>query len=258
MHLIESNDNKHFKELKKLKEKKYRKQFSLYIIEGLRFVEEAVKAEAEIDEIIIDEAKLERFQDICLKVNDDKITLLKSSLFNQLSSTENPQGIIAVIKTGFNDNNYKGSFYVLLDKLQDPGNVGTIIRTAHAAAVDGIIVRDGTVDIYNDKTLRSTMGSIFYTNIIEDKNLEVIQKFKEDGFKLLASSLDTDFNYYEVDLSDKIILVVGNEGNGVSDEVYELCDLKAKIPMPGNAESLNASVAASIMIYEKVRQNLMK
>ncbi|GFP76767.1 TrmH family RNA methyltransferase [Clostridium fungisolvens] len=258
MHLIESNDNKHFKELKKLKEKKYRKQLGLYIIEGLRFVEEAVKADAAIDEIIIDEAKQERFEDICLKVNDDKITLLKSSLFNQLSGTENSQGIIAVIKIGCSENNYKGSFYVLLDKLQDPGNVGTIIRTAHAAAVDGIIVRDGTVDIYNDKTLRSTMGSIFYTNIIEDKNLEVVQKFKEDGFKLLASSLDTDFNYYEVDLSDKIILVVGNEGNGVSDEIYKLCDLKAKIPMPGNAESLNASVAASIMIYEKVRQNLCK
>ncbi|GFZ30530.1 RNA methyltransferase [Clostridium zeae] len=258
MHLIESNDNKHFKELKKLKEKKYRKQLGLYIIEGLRFVEEAVKANAVIDEIIIDEAKQEKFEDIYLKVSDDKITLLKSSLFNQLSSTENPQGIIAVIKTGSSENNYKGSFYVLLDKLQDPGNVGAIIRTAHAAAVDGIIVRDGTVDIYNDKTLRSTMGSIFHTNIIEDKNLEVVQKFKEDGFKLLASSLDTDFNYYEVDLSDKIILVVGNEGNGVSDEIYQLCDLKAKIPMPGNAESLNASVAASIMIYEKVRQNLIK
>ncbi|QAA32001.1 TrmH family RNA methyltransferase [Clostridium manihotivorum] len=258
MHLIESTDNKHFKEIKKLKEKKYRKQFGVYIIEGLRFVEEAMKADAEIEELIIDESKQSRFEAVYERIDDSKITLLKPSLFNQVCNTENSQGIMAVVKMSNCGNNIDGSFYVLLDKLQDPGNVGTIIRTAHAAAVDGIIIREGTVDIYNDKTLRSTMGSIFYTNIIEDKNLEVINQFKEKGFKLLASSLDTDFNYYEVDLNGKIILVVGNEGNGVSEEIYELCDLKAKIPMPGNAESLNASVAASIMIYEKVRQNLSK
>ena len=132
--------------------------------------------------------------------------------------------------------------------------MGTIIRTAHAAGSLGVIVTKGSVDIYNDKTLRSTMGSIFNIPIIEDEDLSTIEELKEKGFKVVVSSLDTENNFYDIDLTKKSIISVGNEGNGISDEVYSISDEKVKIPMPGGAESLNAGVAASIMIYEAVRQ----
>ena len=143
---------------------------------------------------------------------------------------------------------------MLADKIQDPGNMGTIIRTAHAAGALGVILTKGTVDIYNEKTLRATMGSIFKIPVIYDNDLSLVQKLRDSGFKLVTSSLDTDKNFYDIDLREKIIISVGNEGNGISDEIYDLCDLKVKIPMPGGAESLNVAVAASIMMYEVVRQ----
>ena len=110
----------------------------------------------------------------------------------------------------------KQGFYVLADKVQDPGNMGTIIRTAHAAGALGIIITKGTVDIYNEKTLRSTMGSIFHVPVIEDENLEQLRFLRSNGFKLVVSSLDTENNFFDVDLKNKSIIAVGNEGNGIS------------------------------------------
>jgi len=183
-----------------------------------------------------------------------KVYSITDSLFKSICDTENPQGIIAVVKNKPVEIKYDHGFYMLADKVQDPGNMGTIIRTAHAAGALGVIITKGTVDIYNEKTLRSTMGSIFKIPVIEDKDLSLVQKLRNGGFKLVTSSLDTDKNFYDIDLKEKVIISVGNEGNGISDEVYELSDLKIKIPMPGGAESLNAAVAASIMMYEVVRQ----
>lgn len=260
MLIIESKENNFFKELKKLKEKKYRTKEGKYIIEGFRFVQEALKADADVQSIIISEEtknKLQEYIDGKL-INDKKVYILKTSLFNTLCSTENPQGILAVLGMNKNLHYKEGQFYILVDKVQDPGNMGTIIRTAHAAGVDGVIVTKGTVDIYNDKTLRSTMGSIFYIPVIEDDDLTFTTNLIRNGFKVVVSSLQADKSFFEADLSGKVIITVGNEGNGVSEEVYNLGDIKVKIPMPGNAESLNVSTAASIMIFEKVRQNLVK
>ena len=150
----------------------------------------------------------------------------------------------------------KGDFYLLCDKVQDPGNLGTIIRTAHAAGASGIILTKGTVDIYNDKTIRSTMGSVFYLPIIYDNDLSFLKKLKEDGFSLVTTSLQESKNFFEEDLRVKVILGVGNEGNGISDEIFAMSDKKVKIPMPGGAESLNVAVASSIILFEKVRQGM--
>ena len=144
---------------------------------------------------------------------------------------------------------------ILIDKVQDPGNMGTIIRTAHAVGASSIIITKGTVDIYNDKVLRSSMGSIFYIPIIEDYNLDLVKKLKNQGYRLLVSSLQGENNFFEEDLKGKVIIAVGNEGNGVSDEVYNISDVKVKIPMPGNSESLNVAIATSVMMYEKLRQD---
>ena len=150
----------------------------------------------------------------------------------------------------------EGKFYLLCDKVQDPGNLGTIIRTAHAAGVDGIILTKGTVDVYNEKTIRSTMGSLFHIPVVyDDGDLSIVRALINKGFSLLSTSLEGDKNFFEEDLTGNLIISVGNEGNGVSKEVYELSDKKVKIPMPGGAESLNVAIASSIILYEKVRQN---
>ncbi|MBI6026489.1 TrmH family RNA methyltransferase [Clostridium perfringens] len=252
---IESKNNNLFKEIKKLKEKKHRINSNKYLIEGLRFVEEAIKSKVSIDSIIFTESFKEKNPDLFLKINENiKLIQMNEALLKQLCSTENPQGIVGVINMQ-NKELKSGELVVLVDKVQDPGNMGTIIRTAHAAGAAGIVMTKGTVDIYNDKTLRSTMGSIFYIPIVEDDSLDFVKSLKKEGYKLVVSSLQGKNNFFEENLQGKVMIAVGNEGNGVSDEVYDIADIKVKIPMPGEAESLNVAVATSIMIYEKIRQS---
>ncbi|MCI2778027.1 TrmH family RNA methyltransferase [Clostridium perfringens] len=252
---IESKNNNLFKEIKKLKEKKHRIKSNKYLIEGLRFVEEAIKSKVSIDSIIFTESFKEKNPNLFLKINENiKLIQMNEALLKQLCSTENPQGIVGVINMQ-NKELKSGELVVLVDKVQDPGNMGTIIRTAHAAGAAGIVMTKGTVDIYNDKTLRSTMGSIFYIPIVEDDSLDFVKSLKKEGYKLVVSSLQGKNNFFEENLQGKVMIAVGNEGNGVSDEVYDIADIKVKIPMPGEAESLNVAVATSIMIYEKIRQS---
>ena len=252
---IESKNNNLFKEIKKLKEKKHRIKSNKYLIEGLRFVEEAIKSKVSIDSIIFTESFKEKNPELFLKINENiKLIQMNEALLKQLCSTENPQGIVGVINMQ-NKELKSGELVVLVDKVQDPGNMGTIIRTAHAAGAAGIVMTKGTVDIYNDKTLRSTMGSIFYIPIVEDDSLDLVKSLKKEGYKLVVSSLQGKNNFVEENLQGKVMIAVGNEGNGVSDEVYDIADIKVKIPMPGEAESLNVAVATSIMIYEKIRQS---
>ena len=258
MIVIESKDNTLFKYTKKLKERKHRVKENKYIIEGFRLVQEAFKAKCNIEYIIVNEGgkgKLEEY--LSQYIDNVKIYEMRNELFFQLTSTENTQGIIAVSNINNSISNISGDFYLLCDKVQDPGNLGTIIRTAHAAGVNAIILTKGTVDIYNDKTIRSTMGSIFYMPIIYDNDLSLLRKLKGEGFALVATSLEESKNFFDEDLRGKVILSVGNEGNGISEEIFELADKKVKIPMPGGAESLNVGVATSIILFEKVRQSLL-
>lgn len=247
------------KETKKLKEKRFRVERNQFLVEGFRFVEEALKSTFQVPYIFLSEEALERWQSFQLNEllqSASKLYIVKEAILKLLSSTETPQGVIAVVNQNNMHLEIKEGFYVLVDKLQDPGNMGTIIRSAHAAGAAGVITTKGTVDIYNEKTLRSTMGSIFNIPIIEDKDLSIIDSLKNSGFKLIVSSLEDSKNFYEVDLTDNVIIAVGNEGSGISEEIYKLGDMKVKIPMPGNAESLNAGAAASIMMFETVRQKL--
>jgi TrmH family RNA methyltransferase len=255
---IESKENNLFKNTRKLKERKNRNKSNKYIIEGFRLVQEAFKAKVNIDYLIVAEDADEKIEQYLMNymTEDMKVYKISNNLFKELISTENPQGILAVINMNTMKLESEGDFYLLCDKLQDPGNLGTIIRTAHAAGVNGIILTKGTVDIYNEKTIRSTMGSMFYIPIqYDDENFSFVKELKEKGFNLVVTSLDTDKNFFQADLKGKVLLTVGNEGNGVSDEVLKMADTKVKIPMPGNAESLNVAIAASVIMYEKVRQN---
>lgn len=254
---IESKDNTFFKLAKKLKDRKGRNKEQKYIIEGFRLIQEAFKAGCKINSVVVNndgEKKLNQYLEQYM--DSVKVYLMDDSLFSQLTSTENPQGIIAVVEIEDNRENLSGDFYLLCDKVQDPGNLGTIIRTAHAAGVTGIILTKGTVDIYNDKVIRSTMGSIFYVPIIHDNDLSFLRGLKSEGFNLVATSLQESKDFFREDLSGKIILSVGNEGNGISDEIFDMADIKVKIPMPGGAESLNVAIATSIILFERVRQNI--
>lgn len=260
METIQSKDNSLIKEVKKLKDKKYRTESNKFLIEGFRFVGEALQSDFEVTLVFISENALDRWNSFSMqdKVQKNaKVYLVHDQVLKVISSTDTPQGVVAVVSNKNIAVENKQGFYILADKIQDPGNMGTIIRTAHASGALGVIITKGTVDIYNEKTLRSTMGSIFHIPIIHDSNLESIEILKNSGFKLVISSLDTDKNFYDVDLKDKVIIAVGNEGNGVSSELIHIADTKVKIPMPGGAESLNVSIAASIMMFESVRQRLI-
>lgn len=259
LEIIHSKDNTLIKEIRKLKEKKYRAEKGRFLIEGFRFVEEALKSSYDVPMIIVSENQKERWNSFHIEDQiklDTKVLWVTESILKNLSSTDSPQGIVAVVENKRINIIDRHGFYVLVDKLQDPGNMGTVIRTAHAAGALGIIYTKGTVDIYNEKTLRSTMGSIFNIPIIEDNNFDTIDYLKSKKFKFLISSLDAEKNFYEEDLTGKMVICVGNEGNGISEEVKRIGDIKVKIPMPGSAESLNVAVASGIMMFETVRQML--
>ena len=261
MQLITSKENNTIKDIKKLKDKKYRTETGRFLIEGFRFVEEGLKSSFTIEKILVKESIVDKFkeklQDYIHEV-EEKTFVVGDSIFKTIAGTENSQGVLAVVKMNNHTQTMKDGSYILIDQVQDPGNLGTIIRTAHSAGCAGIIMTKGTVDLYNEKTLRSTMGSIFNIPLIQDNhNLDFTKELLSKNYNLICSSLQTDKNFYEVDLVSNSIIAVGNEGNGISDGVMELATTKVKIPMLGSTESLNVAIAASIMIYEGVRQRIL-
>lgn len=257
MNVITSKDNSIIKEIKKLKDRKVRSAKGEFIVEGFRFVEEALKSDYEVKTLIIEESVEGKLSSYNIDKYLDSINTIyvTKSIMKLLASTETPQGVLAVVKNKDIELVDDDGFYIFCDKVQDPGNLGTIIRTAHASGALGVILRKGTVDLYNDKTLRSTMGSIFNVPVVYDNDdLDTILSLKNNGFKVISSSLDTDYNFYDIDLTGKCIIVVGNEGNGISSEIFAISDEKFKIPMPGGAESLNVGIATSVIAFEAVRQ----
>lgn len=251
--IITSKDNEIIKNIKKLKEKKYR--LDSYIVEGIKMVKEAINENQEIALIAIRED---------FKIDFDtkkiKIVTISNKIFNDISDVKTPQGILAVIKKNQNNQIETNSDYILaLDSLQDPGNMGTIIRTADSANINQIIINKTTVDPYSPKVIRSTMGAIYRTNIIEVEDLKAtLKEMKSKGFQIITTDLKATQSIYDINYNNKTVVVIGNEANGVSQEILQTADKKVIIPMLGKTESLNASIAASIMIYEYVRQKIQK
>lgn len=251
--IITSKDNEIIKNIKKLKEKKYR--LDSYIVEGIKMVKEAISENQEIALIAIRED---------FKIDFDtkkiKIVTISNKIFNDISDVKTPQGILAVIKKNQNNQIETNQEYILaLDSLQDPGNMGTIIRTADSANINQIIINKTTVDPYSPKVIRSTMGAIYRTNIIEVEDLKAtLKEMKSKGFQIITTDLKATQSIYDINYNNKTVVVIGNEANGVSQEILQTADKKVIIPMLGKTESLNASIAASIMIYEYVRQKIQK
>lgn len=251
--IITSKDNEIIKNIKKLKEKKYR--LDSYIVEGIKMVKEAINENQEIALIAIRED---------FKIDFDtkkiKIVTISNKIFNDISDVKTPQGILAVIKKNQNNQIETNQEYILaLDSLQDPGNMGTIIRTADSANINQIIINKTTVDPYSPKVIRSTMGAIYRTNIIEVEDLKTtLKEIQSKGFQIITTDLKATQSIYDINYNNKTVVVIGNEANGVSQEILQTADKKVIIPMLGKTESLNASIAASIMIYEYVRQKIQK
>lgn len=257
---ITSKNNHVYKLLKKLQTKKYRDKTGKYLIEGENLLNEAVSSSnAIIESVVCRKDKVDIIKSIQDKIKSD-IFVAEEALFKDLAMTETSQGLIAVVKKPeFSTdeillNCSKDSNFVILDRLQDPGNIGTIIRTADAAGYDLVIALKGTADIFSPKTVRSAAGSLFRVPVVfVDTQEELIRFIKAAGKKLAAASPVGSRYYYEEDMSRNIALIVGNEGNGISESLMEKAELKIKIPMRGTIESLNASVAAAIIMYEAVR-----
>ena len=250
---ITSTDNRIYKLCASLAFKKYRDKEDMYLIEGSKLLEEAITKNAKIVAVIFRE-------DISYNIVNVDTYEMPQKLFNNLSQTEMSQGILALIKKPRVTNedlivlNHPTKNIVVLDRLQDPGNIGTIIRTAAAAGYLAVISLKGTADVFSPKSIRAAAGSVFMIPIFfAEDNLEVIELARELGKKIVATCFDTEKYYYEEDLSEGIELIIGNEGNGISNELIEKADLKIKIPMQGNIESLNASVATGILMYEAIR-----
>lgn len=266
MQKISSKDNEFVKHVKKLKDKKYRDLNNEFVVEGIKLVKEAIQENANIKQIIICEDCQNGEvipKELTYEIAKHECIYVTSQVFNAITEVKNPQGILAVVEKNSAESNnaqidYSQDIIVALDDLQDPGNLGTILRTVDSIGLKQILVSKGTADCFNPKVVRSTMGAIFRIKIIECENLkETLKQAKKHQFKIMVTSLQTDNSIYDVNYNKKII-VIGNEANGVEQEIQEFADEKVKIPMLGKTESLNASVATGIVLYEYVRQKVSK
>lgn len=228
---IESLSNAKVKNWNKLKEKKYRDEAGLFLIEGDHLIKEALKKQMVVSTI---------------GLNETYDYTVNPEILKKLSSQKSGAKEIAVVKK-IEEKKVEGDKILILDNIQDPGNLGTIIRSAVAFNISTIILSDDCVDLYNDKVIRSSEGMIFNINIVRKKLIEIIPKLKENGYTIYATTVNGN-GYFEND--SKIALVIGNEGNGIKKDILNLCDKNITIKMNKDCESLNAGVAASILMYE--------
>ena len=263
MQVISSKDNEFVKHVKKLKDKKYRDVNKEFIIEGIKLIKEAIEEKANIKQIVIcDNCQNTDIipKDLMYEIAKYECVYVTENIFKTISDVNTPQGILAIIGRGYAEKeiDYTQDIIVALDDIQDPGNLGTILRTVDSIGLNQILVSKGTADSYNPKVVRSTMGAIFRVKIIECEDLEkTLKEVKKHKYELLVTSLQTENSIYDIDYNKKVI-VIGNEANGVEQRIQDMADEKVKIPMFGKTESLNASVATGIILYEYVRQKIKK
>ena len=279
--MITSNANKNIKNIIKLRDKsKVRNEQGLFIAEGSRMVLETPKTllkelyiseeflsdsekKSEVEgylSVTLDGLRSEEYLETFFDDNTVKIFLVANDIMKLISDTTTPQGILAVIeqKRYMLEDILEASkvpSLIILEKLQDPGNLGTILRTAEGAGISGIVMSRDTVDPFSPKVIRSTMGSMYRVPFfIADDICDTINVIKKTGVKVFAAHLKGEKYYDELDFRGASAFLIGNEGNGLSDEVASLADMYLKIPMEGQLESLNAAMAAGILMYETSRQ----
>ncbi|MEE1027863.1 MAG: RNA methyltransferase [Agathobacter sp.] len=257
--MITSSDNKQIKSLSALiKKSKERRKQRLFVTEGPKMSFEAPPEW--VNQIYVSESfykdennakKLEQYE--------DKLWVVKDSVFNAVSDTQTPQGVMALVKMPEYDLseliNADKAHLLILESIQDPGNLGTMIRTGEGAGITGIIMNKTTVDVFNPKTVRSTMGSLYRVPFVIVEDLKgTLEELKSKGISLYAAHLKGQLSYDEPDYTTSCGFLIGNEGNGLSDEIADCADTYIKIPMEGKVESLNAAISATLLMYECNRQ----
>lgn len=285
--MITSTSSSQVKHIVNLQKKsKLRKEEKQFVVEGIKMVSEAPKDR--LVKVYISETFKADNEEFLKKMNyeavgKDVLEIVSDNVFVRMSDTQTPQGIMAVVKMSdvciedmFEKDNYTDSkddwadkvedntvdakkqpLLLILENLQDPGNLGTIVRMSEGAGVTGIIMSSNTVDIYNPKTIRSTMGSLYRVPVIYvDDICKAVDECKEKGVKVYAAHLKGTDNYNQKDYAQPTAFMIGNEGNGLSDRLTQKADELVRIPMQGKVESLNAAIACTILTYEAVRQRL--
>lgn len=270
---IVSPDNPLIKDAEKLKLKKYRDQEGRYLVEGHHLILEAAHHGAAIETVFVRSKEMEQGREdlspLLSELSDQGVSLVRlaDQLFDRLADTQSPQGIIAMVRQThwsldeFFDQNkgLKGTNLLVLDRIQDPGNAGTMIRTADAAGFGGIVCIKGTVDIYGPKTVRAAAGSLFRMPVLYLETAEeAIDTLKNYGKRVLVTTPYASQSCFEVAMDQEIALVIGNEGAGVSEPFLLGADETIGIPMNSSVDSLNAAVAAGIFMFESLRQSRAK
>lgn len=255
--MITSTSNAQVKNVVSLQKKsKLRKEQKEFVVEGQKMV-----LETPVDRLVkvyVSQTFKESYPSVCKKV-EEKLETVSDNVFMQMSDTKTPQGILAIVKMKEYDIetiiNHENPFIVILENIQDPGNLGTILRTAEGAGVTGVIMSDNTADIYNPKVIRSTMGSLYRVPFVYVKDFpEMLRNLKAKKITLNAAHLEGSCDYTEGDYRKATAFVIGNEGNGLTKETTDACDNKVRISMEGNVESLNAAIATAILLFEAKRQ----
>lgn len=263
MDIIKSKDNNKIKYVRNLSSKKFRDEENAFVVEGVKFVLEAINEGADIKFLLVSEdvQNKDEVKKIISLADEDKAVICSRQIFDGAADTVSAQGVLAVInkKTPNKEdliNRY--NFIIMCDRIQDPGNLGTIVRIADAFGPAALFLNRGCVDLYNPKVVRASAGAVFRVPfIIDDSDSEFIDIMKEKDFYIVSTVVDSEYTFDNMEERQKICLVIGNEGQGVSQEILNNSDISLTIKMTGRAESLNASVAAGISIYE-IKKKLLK
>lgn len=244
-----------------LKQKKYRQQQGLFLAEGLRTVEEAVRY-GRVQSIFYTAVEDERTRSVLEEAaaKNVKLICVSEGVMKKIADTEMPQGVLAVCEMpacSVEELLATGKMLLVLDRVGDPGNIGTMLRTADAAGLGGLVLLKGSADIYAPKTVRASMGSLFHLPVIGGvSEAEFISSARKAGYELLVTCLDGADNLYKADLRGRLAFVMGNEANGVTESLLAAADKRVFIPMQGRAESLNVAMAAGVVMFEALRQRL--
>lgn len=253
MEIITSVDNNLIKEVRSLQEKKYRKLHGKFIVEGPKFVREAVNAK-NVDKIFVVSSKMSDYVEIFSSLKD-RVYVVNERVFAKITDTENSQGILAEVTMPENKPLDKSSDILILDRIQDPGNMGTIIRTAAATGFNSIIAIDST-DVYSPKVVRSSAGTIFKTSIYQMTEAEVLDFISKNGYNLIIADARGENIFKMANLKPPSALVIGNEANGPSEKLKAAASIMVSLPMTNDVESLNAGVSASVLMYLIKKDNI--
>jgi TrmH family RNA methyltransferase len=259
--MITSNQNPKIQKIRALlHQSKERKNSGLFVVEGVRLFEEAMQANWEFDFILHSENLSTRGMELLNQAKERKIDFdeIPFSLMRKVADTEHPQGIISVVKQKKASIPHLLNFVLICDSISDPGNLGTILRSADAAQVQAVLISSNSTDFYSPKVVRAGMGAHFHIPIyqVDWPDIYGVCKNADSPLHAYLAAADAGLSFWEADLSIPCALIVGSEASGPGYDAHQMADTKIKIPMPGESESLNAAVAASILLFETVRQRL--